>query len=346
MTDRTTPLTVVLAEWQADEAFHRAITTPVTFRPAARRRDEDVAPLLIGADALVSRRFSPGMAAAADRLRLILTPGAGTNEIDFAAVPPGAAVCNVFGHEAAIAEYVFMAILALNRDLLNMDARFRQADWSDRTRGPQPEINGQTLGIVGLGHIGAEVARVGRAFGMRVVGVTRSPNLGRAEVLGLAWLGDMARLRPLLAEADFVVVAVPLEASTTGLIGRDELAAMKPGAFLVNVARGEVVDEAALYAALHDRRIAGAAIDVWYRYPDAGEPCRPSAFPFHELPNVIMTPHVAGWTTGTFEHRWAAIAENLRRLAAVDGRRRAAGIAPLCGVDNSAGRRFDTGRSP
>jgi phosphoglycerate dehydrogenase-like enzyme len=316
MAEGVAPLTVVLAEWQTDEALRRAIATPVDFRAAASRRDEDVASLLVGADALVSRRFTAGMATAADRLRLILTPGAGTNEIDFSAVPPGVTVCNVFGHEAAIAEYVFMAILALNRDLLNMDARFRQADWGDRARGPQREIKGRTLGVVGLGHIGAEVARVGRAFNMRVVAVTRSPDSRRAEALGLTWLGDIGRLPHLLAEADFVVIAVPLDAGTEGLIGRDELAAMKPGAYLVNVARGEVVEESALYDALRAGRIAGAALDVWYRYPDAAEPVRPSAYPIHELPNVVMTPHVAGWTEGTFAHRWATIGENLRRLAA------------------------------
>jgi phosphoglycerate dehydrogenase-like enzyme len=255
------------------------------------------------------------MMAAADRLRLILTPGAGTNEIDFAAVPPGVTVCNVFGHETAIAEYVFMAILALNRDLLGMDARFRQADWGDRARGPQREIKGRTLGTVGLGHIGAEVVRVGRAFDMRLVGVTRSPDPRRAEALGLDWLGSLGELPRLLAEADFVVVAVPLDASTEGLIGRDELAAMKSSAYLVNVARGEIVEEAALYDALCAGRIAGAALDVWYRYPEAAESLPPSAYPFHELPNVVMTPHVAGWTEGTFAHRWTTIGQNLRRLA-------------------------------
>lgn len=212
---------VVLGEWQHDAGFRRAIATPATLIPAPTLRDEDVVPLLRGADAFLSKRFTPGMAAAADRLRLILTPGAGTNQIDFAAVPAA---------------------------------------------------------------------------------------------LGLADLGAMADLPRLLAEADFVVLAVPLDPSTTGLIGAAELAAMKPTAFLVNVARGEVVAEAALYEALRDGRIAGAAIDTWYRYPEAGEPLRPSAFPFHELPNAILTPHIAGWTEGTFRQRWVTIAENLRRL--------------------------------
>jgi phosphoglycerate dehydrogenase-like enzyme len=89
---------------------------------------------------------------------------------------------------------------------------------------------------------------------------------------------------------------------------------MKPTAFLINVARGEVVDEAALYAALRDRAIAGAAIDVWYRYPEGDALTLPSTLPFHELTNVIMTPHIAGATENTFFYRWAAINDNLRRL--------------------------------
>jgi phosphoglycerate dehydrogenase-like enzyme len=280
-------------------------------------RDEDLAPLLVGADALVSKRFSAGMAREADRLRLILTPGAGTNLIDFAAVPAGVTVCNVYGHEVGIAEYVAMAMLALNRDLLNMDARFRRGDRSDRlSRGPQRQLAGRTLGIVGLGRIGAEVARLGRAFGMRVVGVTRSPDAERVRKIGLASVADMGGLRSMLAEADFVVIAVPLAAATTGLIGEAELAGMKPTAVLINVARGEVVDERALFEALRDRRIGGAALDVWYRYPEAGETPPPSTLPFHELDNVMLTPHIAGWTGETFQHRWAAIDDNLRRLAA------------------------------
>jgi phosphoglycerate dehydrogenase-like enzyme len=111
-----------------------------------------------------------------------------------------------------------------------------------------------------------------------------------------------------------VVLALPLSAETTGIIGASELAAMKPSAFLINVARGDVVDETALYNALRDRTIAGAAIDVWYRYPGADGTGMPANLPFHELPNVIMTPHIAGSTEPTFFYRWELINENLRRI--------------------------------
>lgn len=319
MTSQVThrPLQVVLGDWQRDEAFRRALTTPVSLVAAPTLRDDDVVPLLADADAFITKRFTAAMGAAAKRLRLIHAPGAGTNEIDLVAVPDGAVVCNVYGHGAGIAEYVFMAILALNSDLLNMDARLRRGDWSDRTeRGARREIRGRTLALIGLGRIGVEVARLARSFSMRVVTATRTPHADRAKQLGLASVVGMDQLRAVLAEADFVVVAVPLDASTAGLIGSGELNAMKPSAYLVNVARGAIIDEGALYQALKERTIAGAALDVWYQYPEANEHVHPAKHPFHELDNVIMTPHIAGVTEETFRHRWNVIDENLRRLAA------------------------------
>jgi phosphoglycerate dehydrogenase-like enzyme len=277
-------------------------------------RDHDVVPLLADADAVISARFSAAMASAAPKLRLVQTTGAGINEVDFAALGPGVTVCNVFGHEVAIAEYVLMAMLTLNRELLHLDRALRSGDWGDRV--PQRELRGRTLAIVGLGHIGAQVARYASGIGMRAIGVTQSPDTARRTELGLAALSGLDRLPEVLAEADFVVLAVPLLPETIGLIGEPELGAMKRSAYLINVARGGVVDERALYRALRERTIAGAAIDVWYRYPAGDEPCLPSTEPFHELDNVIMTPHVAGWTDGTARYRWAAIADNLRRLEA------------------------------
>lgn len=310
------PLRVVLGEFQDDKGFRRAITAPVELIPAPGIADDQLAPLLAGADALISRRFTVAMAANAPRLRMIHTPGAGTNEIDFDAVPAHTAVCNVYGHETSIAEYVFMVMLALNRDLLNTDRRFRQHDWSDRVHRLHRDINGRTLGIVGLGRIGSEIARRAGAFGMRVIAATRTPRPERAAEIGIDRLVGMDALGDVLADADFIVVAVPLAPETTGLLGATELAAMKPSAYLINVARGPVIDEDALYEALAGRGIAGAALDVWYRYPDDKVHGRPANRPFHELDNVILTPHIAGWTHGTFAHRWAQMNENLRRLAA------------------------------
>lgn len=307
---------VVLANWQSIEAFHQSLTSAGELLFAPTARDEDVAPLLPGTDVLVTGRFTAAMAAQADSLRLIQTPGAGLNGIDFSAVPEGTAVCNVYGHERGIAEYAFMTMAALNRDLLGLDRRLRAGDWRDHLGGPLRELQGRTLAVVGLGRIGSEVARWARFFEMRVVAVTRTPDQDQASELGVSWVDGMSALPCALAEADFVVVAVPLDASTKGMIGRDELSAMKASSYLINVARGDVVEETALYEALRNGTIAGASIDVWYRYPEGVEPCLPSRLPFHELDNVIMTPHIAGATDATFIYRWKLINENLRRLSA------------------------------
>jgi len=119
----------------------------------------------------------------------------------------------------------------------------------------------------------------------------------------------------VLRRSDYVVVSMPATSDTIGSIDRTRLRLMKSTAFLVNVARAEIVDEDALYEALAQRSIAGAALDVWYRYPREAGPTAPATRPFHELPNVLMTPHVSGWTDGMLEARAKLIAENIRRVA-------------------------------
>ncbi len=307
-------LRVVIPEAFADQ-FVRALTVPATVVPAPSDRDDDIAPLLREADVLISPRFTPALRDVARKLRLIQTVGAGTDQIDFRAVPGTATVCNVYGHEVGIAEYALMTMLALNRDLIGMDKRLRQGDWSDHDYGrPQRELSGRTVAVIGLGHIGGEVARYAARFGMRVIAIARTPDPMRAEWASVSYLGGPADLLSVLAAAEFVVVAVPLAAETVDFIAEREFAAMKEDAILINVARGGVVKEEALYRALRDRTIAGAAIDVWYRYQTGAERCPPAHYPFDALTNVIMTPHVAGWTEGTVKKRWVAINENLRRL--------------------------------
>ena len=117
--------------------------------------------------------------------------------------------------------------------------------------------------------------------------------------------------------ADFFVVSVPSNAETAGIVNAASFAAMRESAVILNVGRGPTIDERSLYEALENRRIAGAIIDTWYNYPSPGQPSvLPSKFPFHELPNVVMTPHMSGWTTGTIHRRRQTIADNIARRAA------------------------------
>ena len=253
------------------------------------------------------------------RLKLLQLPGAGTDGIDPALVPAGAALCNVYGHEIGISEYVMLAMLEWQIRLGDMNAAFKAGSWRHSLirMGPtHGEVAARTVGVVGYGHIGRAVAARAKAFGMRVVAVTRTPP-GDDAALDAAYPAE--RLADALGECDFVVLACPLTEHTRGLIDSAALAAMKPEAVLINVARGQVVDEDALYRALRDRSIGGAVLDVWYSYPNADGPdVAPSRQPFHELDNVIMTPHASGWTEGLIERRWTVIADNIGRLA--DGR--------------------------
>jgi phosphoglycerate dehydrogenase-like enzyme len=270
-------------------------------------------------DVVVTLAFTAAMGAAASRLRLVQVPGAGVDRIDRRALPAGAVVANAYGHERGIAEYVMGAMLAWNHRFVAVDAGLRRgrwdAAWSHDAPPPPfvPELGGKTLGILGYGRIGQAVARRARAFDMTVRAIRQAPS--GASVEGLASLSGPEGLDALLREADYLAVTLALTPETRGMLGARELGLMKRSAVLVNVARGEVVDEDALYDALAGGGIAGAALDVWYRYPAAPGPTLPSRRPFHELRNVLMTPHVSGWTEGMLQARAAVIAGNVERVA-------------------------------
>jgi phosphoglycerate dehydrogenase-like enzyme len=249
-------------------------------------------------------------------LKLLQVPGAGYDGIDLAAIPKGVTLCNVFEHEPGVSEFALLAMLEWCHRLGPADREMRSGIWTRSSRfggAPDDELAGKTLVIVGLGRIGLAVAHRARAFDMRVVAVNRSADKTDPDVERVVGLD---RLHPALSEADFVVVACALTPETRGLIDAKALASMKPGAVIVNVARGPVIDEAALYDALLHHRIGGAAIDTWWDYPTSAVPRDPSTrSAFHRLDNVLLSPHVAGWTTGTVRRRTVEMARNLDRFA-------------------------------
>jgi phosphoglycerate dehydrogenase-like enzyme len=266
------------------------------------------------ADAIFTHRFNSELPPA-PRLKLLQVPGAGYDPIDLAAVPKGCIVCNVHEHETGIAEYVLLGMLEWTIGMAAMDRQLRRGDWTGSAiKGPfHGELAGKTIGIVGFGHIGREVAIRARAFGLRIGAITRTPR--QSELVD--WVVPMGELDARLPECDFLLIACPLTEETRGLVDARRLALMKRSAVLINVARGDIVAEDALYAALRDKVIAGAVLDTWYVYPSAAAPNpHPSRQPFHELGNVIMTPHASGWTDKLLDRRWRVMATNLDRLAA------------------------------
>ncbi len=270
-------------------------------------------------DVLVTMAFTREMGLEGGRLKLVQVPGAGLDRIDRAALPAGAALANVYGHEVGIAEYVLGAMLAWTRGFARLDAALRRGIWESQWAvgpappAPWPELAGKTLGILGYGRIGQCVARRALAFDMSVWAIRR--DVTRSDPRGLAFLGGPDALDEVLRRADYLAITLALTPATRGLLGERELRLMKPTAVLVNVARAEIVDEEALYRALAQKTIAGAALDVWYRYPTGAGPTFPARHAFQELPNVLMTPHVSGWTEGMLEARAKLIAENIHRVA-------------------------------
>jgi phosphoglycerate dehydrogenase-like enzyme len=274
---------------------------------------------LADVEVLVSMGFSARMADAAPRLRLLQVPGAGLDRIDRKALRPGTHLANAYGHEAGIAEYVIGAMITLTRSLARLDAKLRQglweSQWAVSSPAPPlwPELTGKTLGILGFGHIGRAIARRAVAFDMRVCAIRQHPPTEAPT--GLLFVGGPERLDDVLRLADYLAITLSLSSATLRLIDDRALQLMKPTACLINVARAEIVDEAALYRALESGQLAGAAIDVWYCYPTSAEPTRPASQPFHELGNVLMTPHVSGWTEGMLNARVNLVAENIKRTA-------------------------------
>jgi phosphoglycerate dehydrogenase-like enzyme len=256
----------------------------------------------------------------APNLRLVQSVATGVELFDLAALPPGCAVCNAFGHETAIAEFVVMAMLALHHRFFQIAGEFRErGSWATSwVEGgpPHGEVRGSTLGIVGFGRVGREVARRAVPFGCRILAANRSL---REPEPGVERIYPLAELDRMLPECDTVAICTALGPETTGLIDARRLALLKPSAFLINIARGQVIDEDALYAALRDNRIGGAAVDVWWQYPSHNDPTRRgSRHAFHELPNVIVTPHNSGWTQGMVRRRWDEIADNIHRFCRGD----------------------------
>jgi phosphoglycerate dehydrogenase-like enzyme len=204
-------------------------------------------------------------------------------------------------------------LLAYQVPLAASDERLRQGDWTTYGRGFTASLHGDLARdddrAARLRHIGKAIAKRAKAFAMRVhvanpSPVPASPFVDRA--YGLDELPDFWR------SLDHLVVALPLTPETSGIVGAEAFAAMRSSATVVNVGRGATIDERALYEALRSRRIAGTVIDTWYVYPSPDSPnVQPSSLPFHELPNVIMTPHMSGWTRGTMRRRQRTIAENI-----------------------------------
>jgi phosphoglycerate dehydrogenase-like enzyme len=229
--------------------------------------------------------------------------GTGTDHIDLAAAQRFGIVVSNTPNTATepIAEHCLALLLAVARRLVRLDAAVRQGEWP---RGMLIQCRGKTLGVVGTGAIGTEFAALGGAIGMRVVAWTPHPDPEKARRAGFSYVPSLGAL---LAESDVVSLHLRSTPETRGLLGASEFARMKDGAILINTARGDIVDEEALAAALEMGKLAGAGIDVFVREPV------PKDHPLLRLANVVVTPHTAGTTPEALAAGLDLCAENVAR---------------------------------
>lgn len=249
---------------------------------------------------------------AAPRLRWLQVGGDGVDHLRGAPVMRSdVIVTNTRVFETPMAEYVVASVLAYYRDFPRMWERFQRgrawpkSQWAEYAG---DEAAGKTMAIIGYGSVGRKLARLARALEMTVIATRRS--LAAPAVEDGVEVHPAAALREVLARADVVVVCLPLTEETEGLIGETELRAMKPTAYLVNVGRGKVIQEAALVRALEEGWIGGAGLDVHARTP------LPPDSPLFDLPNVILTPHMSGVTQPYYGRLTNLFCENLRRYLA------------------------------
>ena len=300
---------VVITEFMDETAVAGLATKHETFydRNLVDRPD-DLRARVATADALVVRNrthVNATLLAGAPALKVVGRLGVGLDNIDVDACSArGIEVIPATGANAlAVAEYVIGAAMFLLRGAFASSAAVANGDWPRLALSSGRELSGKTLGIVGFGGIGRLTGRLGRALGMRVIG--SDPQVPPSSAMWRDEGVESRELDALLAEADVVTLHVPLVAATRHLIDAAQLARMRPDAILINTARGGVVDEAAVAAALESGRLGGAALDVFEQEPLA------AGSPLAGCPNLLLTPHIAGVTAESNARVSTLIAEKV-----------------------------------
>ncbi len=276
--------------------------------------------LEIGGDAeIVASVIVPGeYIQKASNLRMIQTFGAGIDRVDIDAVRNRGhvIVCNNHVNSAEVAEFALSLLFAVAKNLIPSDRELRAGNWVHRWGGPvhNLEIRGKKALIIGLGHIGADIAKRLKPLEVTITAATRSGTSNKQDLADQ--IVSIGEVKHHVEDSDFVILSLPLTEESVGLVDREFLSWMKPTSILVNISRAQIIDEQALYDALKEKRIHGAGIDVWWRYPSEwrGTAIPPSDIPFHELDNIVISPHRAAYSEPVERELFLFAAKNILRF--------------------------------
>ncbi len=270
------------------------------------------------AEIIASVTVPGGYIRKASNLRLIQTFGAGIDSVDLDAVRERGdiIVCNNHVNSAEVAEYAISLLFAVAKNLIPSDRELRTGNWVHRWGGPVPnlEIRGKKALIIGLGHIGADIAGRLKSFDVTIIAATRSGSSSNDEFVDQVVSID--EVQSHVGNSDFVILSLPLTAESEGLVNTEFLSWMKPTSILVNISRGQIIDELALYDALKEKKIHGAGIDVWWRYPSEwrGTAIPSDDVPFHELDNIVISPHRAAYSENIERELFLFAGKNILRF--------------------------------
>jgi len=269
----------------------------------AAKKEDEIGDFIEKMQILLTFRISDNLIQKASRLQWIQSMATGVDYIvNLPSLKKKVLVTSTRGiHGPQMSEMAFLLMLALNR---NFPQFVRNQDLRVWERWPTKLLNGKKVGILGIGVIGEEIARKSKAFGMTVHGIGKV----KRGVDAVDYFYEPKDLLKVLQEVDYFIIVAPLTPQTQEMIGARELSSMKPTAFLINIGRGEIVDEDALIQALNSGKIAGAALDVFCQEP------LPKDHPFWKMKNVIVTPHVGGASDIYVEQVLSIFEENLRRF--------------------------------
>ena len=298
-------------QWNAPAWFSKRLQQQfpqlnVVSLPDYKRVDEEI----VDAEIVIAWSIKPGQIAAAKKLRWIHSPAAAVHQLMFPELINSEIVLTNARevHGPVVAEHVIALVFALAKKI-PASVRLQQKHiWGQQILWDEVprirEVAGATLGIIGLGSIGRPTVKNAKAMGMKVIAAREHPEKGSE---GADVVVGMAQVHELFTEADYIVLAAPVTDSTRSIANAERLALMKPDACLINVGRGPLVDEAALASALREKKIGGAALDVFPKEPLAADS------PLWDVPNLLITPHTAALTTKLWERHYALFSENLRR---------------------------------
>lgn len=284
-------------------------------------------------DIIASNRVPRNLLKTGSGLKMVQTFTTGVENIDFSAIKDqgNIIICNSHINAAEVAEYAITLLFAVAKNIIPNDRELRKGDWNYAFGGPSPniEIRNKTCLIIGLGSIGSEIAKRLKAFDVKIDAATRSGKSKHADLVDR--LVKIDEVRPMVEESDFIILSLPLTPESEGLVNGEFISWMKSDSILVNISRGRIVNEKALFDALRDNRIRGAGLDVWWRYPKkwGGKGNPPSDVPFQELDNLVASPHRAGYSENTEREYFQFAGENILRFIQ--------GETPLNIIDPSRG---------